>query len=97
MEGVVMIKRACGHSSPYTFKKVERYAKQRLENFLAKKCPECTRAAIAALEEKQRLESLRLKEERRAAKALARQVESAPATPLPQSEPCQPAAQIPNP
>lgn len=83
MEGVVMIKRACGHSSPYTFKKVERYAKQRLENFLAKKCPECTRAAIAALEEKQRAESLRLKEERKAAKALARQSQDPTQAPAP--------------
>ena len=63
VEGTVLIKRACGHSSPYTFKKHERYAKQRLESFLAKKCPECTRAAIAALEAQQKAESQRRKEQ----------------------------------
>jgi hypothetical protein len=53
MEGTVMLKRACGHSSLFTFKRNERYAKSRLENFLSKKCPACTVAAIAALEAKQ--------------------------------------------
>jgi hypothetical protein len=61
VEGTVQIKRACGHSSPYTFKKNERYGKQRLENFLRKKCPACTIAAIAALEAKQKAESAALK------------------------------------
>ena len=48
VEGTVMLKRACGHSSPYTFKKNERYAKDRLAKFLSKKCPACTVAAIKA-------------------------------------------------
>lgn len=61
MEGTVMLKRACGHSSPYTFKKNERYGKQRLEKFLSKKCPQCTIAAIAALEAKQKAESAAMK------------------------------------
>lgn len=54
VEGVVSIKRICGHSSPFTFKKHERFGKQRLEKFLSKKCPDCTRAAIAALEAQQK-------------------------------------------
>ena len=54
MEGTVLIKRVCGHSSPYTFKRNERYAKERLQKFMSKKCPECTVAAIAALEAKQK-------------------------------------------
>ena len=57
VEGTVMLKRACGHSSPYTFKKNERYAKDRLAKFLSKKCPACTVAAIAALEAKQMAEA----------------------------------------
>jgi hypothetical protein len=57
LEGTVLLKRACGHSSPFTYKKNERFGKQRLEKFLAKKCPECTIAAIAALEAKQKLEA----------------------------------------
>jgi hypothetical protein len=57
LEGTVLLKRACGHTSPYTYKRNERYGKQRLQNFLAKKCPECTIAAIAALETKQKAES----------------------------------------
>ena len=65
-EGTVLIKRACGHSSPYTFKKNERYGRQRLESFLAKKCPDCTKAAIAAQEAQQKAESKRLKEQKRA-------------------------------
>jgi hypothetical protein len=65
VEGTVLIKRVCGHSSPYTFKVNERYAKARLDKFLSKKCPECTKAAIAALEAKQREESARLKAQRR--------------------------------
>ena len=65
MEGTVMIKRVCGHSSPYTFKKVERYAKQRLESFLSKKCPACTKAAIAELEAKQKAEAQLMKAARK--------------------------------
>ncbi|HEY1600522.1 MAG TPA: hypothetical protein VGG64_13025 [Pirellulales bacterium] len=57
MEGTVLLKRACGHSSPFTYKKNERYGKQRLQNFLGKKCPECTVAAIAALEAQQKATS----------------------------------------
>jgi len=57
VEGVVMIKRACGHSSPFTFKPNERYGRQRLEKFVAKKCPACTVKAIAELEAKQKAES----------------------------------------
>ena len=68
MEGTVLIKRICGHSSPYTFKVNERYGKARLEKFLSKKCPECTKAAIATLEAKQKEESARLKASRKAAK-----------------------------
>jgi len=56
-----MLKRACGHSSPYTFKKNERYAKDRLAKFLSKKCPACTIAAIAALEGKQKEEAAKAK------------------------------------
>ncbi|MGE0608288.1 MAG: hypothetical protein AB7O62_14420 [Pirellulales bacterium] len=54
----MMIKRICGHSSPYTFKKNERFAKQRLDSFLSKKCPACTKAAIAELEAKQKADGL---------------------------------------
>jgi hypothetical protein len=61
VEGTVLIKRICGHSSPYTFKVNERYAKARLEKFLSKKCPDCTKSAIAALEAKQKEESARHK------------------------------------
>jgi hypothetical protein len=57
VEGTVLLKRACGHSSPFTYKRNERYGKQRLQNFLAKKCPECTVAAIAALEAQQKAAS----------------------------------------
>jgi hypothetical protein len=57
LEGVVQLKRICGHSSPFTFKKNDRYGKQRLQNFLSKKCPECTIAAIAALEAKQKADA----------------------------------------
>jgi hypothetical protein len=63
-EGVVLIKRVCGHSSPFTFKKNERFGKERLEKFLSKKCPLCTQAAIQALEAKQAAESQRLKQVR---------------------------------
>jgi len=61
VEGTVQIKRACGHSSPYTFKPNERFGKDRLAKFLSKKCPDCTKAAIAALEAKQKAESAALK------------------------------------
>ncbi|MBX7075599.1 MAG: hypothetical protein K1X71_20855 [Pirellulales bacterium] len=57
IEGEVLIKRACGHSSPFTFRKNERYGRQRLETFLSKKCPACTVAAIAALEAAQKANS----------------------------------------
>jgi hypothetical protein len=57
VEGTVLIKRICGHSSPYTFKRNERYAKERLQKFLSKKCPECTKAAIGALEARQKAEA----------------------------------------
>jgi hypothetical protein len=73
VEGTVMIKRVCGHSSPYTFKPNERYGKQRLESFLAKKCPACTQAAIAALEAEQKAASKRRKAEKKAAAKAARQ------------------------
>ncbi len=73
MEGRVMIKRICGHSSPYTFKKNERYAKERFEKFSSKKCPECTKAAIAALEAKQKAESDQLKVEKARQRALLRE------------------------
>jgi hypothetical protein len=53
VEGVVQIKRICGHSSPFTFKKNERFGKERLAKFMSKKCPECTRAEIAAREKAQ--------------------------------------------
>lgn len=69
MEGTVLIKRLCGHSSPYTFKPNERYARDRFQKFLSKKCPDCTLAAIKALEAQQktnaaqkRLEERQLKE-----------------------------------
>ena len=62
MEGTVLIKRICGHSSPYTFKKDERYGRQRLEKFLSKKCPACTEAAIKELEAKQKAESQQRKQ-----------------------------------
>ena len=54
---LLLIKRICGHSSPYTFKPNERYGKQRFEKFLSKKCPQCTTAAIAALEQRQKEEA----------------------------------------
>jgi hypothetical protein len=54
MEDTAMLKRACGHSSTFTYKKNERYGRARLANFLSKKCPACTVAAIAALEAKQK-------------------------------------------
>lgn len=65
VEGIVQLKRACGHSSPYTFKKNERFARQRLEAFLAKKCPDCTVAAIKELEAKQKEESQRLRKQKK--------------------------------
>jgi hypothetical protein len=65
VEGTVLIKRICGHSSPYTFKVNERYAKARLDKFLSKKCPDCTKAAIVALEAKQKEEAARLKAQQR--------------------------------
>lgn len=65
VEGIVQIKRVCGHSSPYTFKPNERYARQRLEKFLSKKCPACTLAAIQALEAQQKAEAKKLKLQRR--------------------------------
>ena len=70
-EGVVLIKRICGHSSPYTFKKNERFGKQRLDKFLSTKCPECTRAAIQALEDAQKAESRRAKQLRQSQRSLA--------------------------
>lgn len=78
MEGTVLIKRICGHSSPYTFKKNERYGKQRLEKFLSKKCPACTQAAIAALEAQQKATAQKLKAQRRAAAQAAKAVQSGP-------------------
>ena len=65
MEGTVLLKRACGHSSPFTYKKNERFGKQRLQNFLAKKCPACTIAAIAALEAHQKAEAALKKQAKR--------------------------------
>lgn len=69
VEGTVQIKRLCGHSSPYTFKPNERYARDRFQKFISKKCPDCTLAAIKALEAQQkanaaqkRLEERQLKE-----------------------------------
>lgn len=66
-EGVVLIKRICGHSSPYTFKQNERYGKERLDKFLSKKCPACTQAAIAALEAQQQEQSQQLRKQRQLA------------------------------
>lgn len=57
-----MIQRICGHSSPYTFKKNERYGKDRLEKFMSKQCPACTVAAIKAREAAQKAESQKRKE-----------------------------------
>ena len=75
VEGTVMLKRACGHSSPYTFKKNERYAKDRLANFLAKKCPACTVAAIAALEAKQKADAAAVKAATKEAAKAAKKTE----------------------
>ena len=69
-----MLKRACGHSSPYTFKKNERYAKDRLAKFLSKKCPACTVAYIKDLEAKQKADATAAKA---AAKAAAKQAAEA--------------------
>lgn len=66
-----MIKRICGHSSPYTFKPNERYGKQRLEKFLSKKCPACTVAAIKDLEQQQKVASEQLKAAKRHKKRAA--------------------------
>ncbi len=65
MTGVVMIKRICGHTSPYTFKENERYAKQRFEKFISKRCPACTEAMIKAAEAQQQAESRQRKLESR--------------------------------
>jgi hypothetical protein len=65
VEGTVLIQRICGHSSPYTFKKNERYGRQRFEKFISKKCPACTLAAIEELEAKQKAEAKQLKKARR--------------------------------
>jgi len=64
VEGTVQIKRLCGHSSPYTFKPNERYARDRFQKFISKKCPDCTLAAIKALEAQQKANAAqkRLKE-----------------------------------
>jgi hypothetical protein len=62
VEGVQLIKRICGHESPFTFKKNERYGRQRYAKFMATKCPECTVADIKAREEKQKAESQQRKE-----------------------------------
>ncbi|HZZ70774.1 MAG TPA: hypothetical protein VFE24_00870 [Pirellulales bacterium] len=71
MDGVVMIKRICGHSSPYTFKKNERFGKQRFEKFINKRCPACTIAAIQAAESEQKAESQRRKLALRVARGAA--------------------------
>jgi hypothetical protein len=84
VEGVVQIKRICGHSSPFTFKKNERFGKDRLAKFMSKKCPECTRAEIAAREKSQKDASeLRKRIKRRIAarKATERNGGAAPSAP----------------
>ena len=63
MVGTVLIKRICGHSSPYTFKPNERYAKDRFQKFLSKKCPQCTLAAIQALEAQQKATAAQRRQE----------------------------------
>lgn len=73
-----MLKRACGHASPYTFKKNERYAKDRLAKFLSKKCPACTVAAIKALEAKQKADAAAVKAAAKAAEAAAKKAEQKP-------------------
>ncbi len=62
MEGVQLVKRICGHESPFTFKKNERYGRQRYAKFMATKCPACTVADIQAREAKQKAESQQRKE-----------------------------------
>lgn len=71
MEGTVLIKRICGHSTRYTFKTDEKFAKQRLEKFLSKRCPGWTIAAIQEREAQQKAESLMQKELKRARRLLA--------------------------
>jgi hypothetical protein len=65
VEGTVLIKRMCGHSTPYTFKKNEKFAKERFEKFLSKRCPECTIAAIQEREAQQKAGAQRQKELKR--------------------------------
>jgi hypothetical protein len=62
VEGVQLIKRICGHESPFTFKKNERYGRQRYAKFMATKCPACTVADIQAREAKQKAESQQRKD-----------------------------------
>ncbi len=62
MDEVRMVKRLCGHESPFTFKKNERFGRQRFAKFMATKCPECTVKAIQELEAKQKAEAQRVKD-----------------------------------
>jgi len=54
VEGVQLIKRICGHESPFTFKKNERYGRQRYAKFMATKCPALQLADIQAREAQQK-------------------------------------------
>jgi hypothetical protein len=62
VEGVQLIKRICGHESPFTFKKNERFGRQRYAKFMATKCPACTVADIQAREAQQKAESKQRKD-----------------------------------
>jgi hypothetical protein len=62
VEGIRLIKRICGHESPFTFKKNERFGRQRYAKFMATKCPACTVADIQAREAKQKADSQQRKE-----------------------------------
>ena len=76
-----MVKRICGHESPFTFKKNERYGRQRFDKFIKTKCPECTVAAIKELEAQQKAAAQRVKDiakrirDRKAAEAKAQQAD----------------------
>ena len=83
MEGVQLVKRICGHESPFTFKKNERYGRQRYAKFMATKCPACTVADIQAREAKQKAESQQRKEIARRISEKAALEKSQPASPEP--------------
>jgi hypothetical protein len=73
-----LIKRICGHETPFTFKKNERYGRQRFAKFMATKCPACTVAEIQAREAaqkaaaKQRKDLVKRIKARKAAEAKAK-------------------------